>query len=80
MGADRCHFGGPTREPRLLSAGVRASWLSPFCTAGDMPQGGYHAAMDDDDRDDEASQAAGDNLLEELLIEEISIDGMCGVY
>ena len=32
-------------------------------------------------RDDDAVDAADEvELLEELLIEEISIDGMCGVY
>ena len=31
------------------------------------------AAPDEDD-------AAGDALLENLLVEEVSIDGMCGVY
>jgi mycofactocin precursor len=30
---------------------------------------------------DATTQAAGDELvIEELLVEEISIDGMCGVY
>ena len=29
---------------------------------------------------DEAAPLATDELVEELLIEEISIDGMCGVY
>jgi mycofactocin precursor len=29
---------------------------------------------------DEAADEHADELVEELLIEEISIDGMCGVY
>lgn len=29
---------------------------------------------------DAAAEPAGDPLVEELLVEEISIDGMCGVY
>lgn len=34
-----------------------------------------------DARDGETGLAdAGDELVDELLIEEISIDGMCGVY
>ncbi|MDJ0771179.1 MAG: mycofactocin precursor MftA [Ilumatobacter sp.] len=28
----------------------------------------------------DAADAADDDIVEELLIEEISIDGMCGVY
>ena len=28
----------------------------------------------------ESEQAVEDHILEELLVEEISIDGMCGVY
>jgi mycofactocin precursor len=42
------------------------------------------AALVTDERpaDADAAQAQGDELLveEELLIEEVSIDGMCGVY
>jgi mycofactocin precursor len=30
--------------------------------------------------DDAADDAADDALLESLLVEEVSIDGMCGVY
>jgi mycofactocin precursor len=30
--------------------------------------------------DDAADEAAADALLESLLVEEVSIDGMCGVY
>jgi mycofactocin precursor len=36
---------------------------------------------DNNDNDDTADRAAAnDEIVEELLIEEISIDGMCGVY
>jgi len=30
--------------------------------------------------DDAVDEASGDLVVEELLVEEISIDGMCGVY
>jgi mycofactocin precursor len=40
--------------------------------------------MDDDvtstSADDDTAAAHADELVDELLIEEISIDGMCGVY
>ncbi len=39
--------------------------------------------MDDDvtsTADDDTVDAHADELVDELLIEEISIDGMCGVY
>ena len=40
--------------------------------------------MDDDvtssSADDDTRDSQADELVDELLIEEISIDGMCGVY
>ena len=30
--------------------------------------------------DEAASQVAEDELVDEVLVEEVSIDGMCGVY
>ena len=38
--------------------------------------------LDDDawDTDDAWDDAADEALLENLLVEEVSIDGMCGVY
>lgn len=43
---------------------------------------GYAAAMDQDSTllDTADTEAHDDELVDELLIEEISIDGMCGVY
>jgi mycofactocin precursor len=31
-------------------------------------------------QDAAANPAVGENLVEEVLVEEVSIDGMCGVY
>jgi mycofactocin precursor len=46
--------------------------------------GGNVPGMDDDvtstSADDNTLDAQADELVDELLIEEISIDGMCGVY
>jgi mycofactocin precursor len=36
--------------------------------------------VDETVADDVADDAAGEALLESLLVEEVSIDGMCGVY
>ncbi len=41
-------------------------------TAGSVVEAGPAAPIEDD--------ASDDALLENLLVEEISIDGMCGVY
>ncbi len=38
------------------------------------------ATLDDTDVTDETTPADAELLTDELLVEEISIDGMCGVY
>lgn len=44
-------------------------------------QQGYSLRMEQDTiTADDAVEARDDELVDELLIEEISIDGMCGVY
>jgi len=51
------------------------------------PEGGTNGAgvatvvaMEQDTPQEPASVAAESDVVEELLVEEISIDGMCGVY
>lgn len=46
-----------------------------------MPNQGATAELVAEEHDVEAAPAQGELLVEdELLIEEVSIDGMCGVY
>ena len=49
----------------------------PGATVGSSPRGGPMLAEDQDTQDVEDLT---DEDAEELLVEEVSIDGMCGVY
>jgi mycofactocin precursor len=40
----------------------------------------HPTAVTDTDEAVEATEAAPDAVVEEVLVEEVSIDGMCGVY
>lgn len=40
----------------------------------------HPTAAADTDEGAEATEVAPDTVLEEVLVEEVSIDGMCGVY
>jgi mycofactocin precursor len=40
----------------------------------------YDSAMENEQSVDGSTETADSEIEEELLIEEISIDGMCGVY
>lgn len=74
--------GGPTQSGQRTAAGQGAavSWRS-----GAGRTCSYHPAMDPETPtavDDTGADPEPDEELveEELLVEEISIDGMCGVY
>jgi mycofactocin precursor len=47
---------------------------------GTLPQMEQETVVDAAGEQHESAVEADDELLDELLIEEISIDGMCGVY
>jgi mycofactocin precursor len=57
-----------------------------LCQPGRSSPGGRLAALPEEvcvlteDHDVEAVEALSDEDVDELLVEEVSIDGMCGVY
>jgi mycofactocin precursor len=68
------------REP-LVAVGTPLSWqsrmrLSYACLRSQLEE----AIVLAEDRDVHEAEAVADDDVDELMVEEISIDGMCGVY
>ena len=76
----------PLRLFRALSPSKEVSWPRPSISQGTRATvygTDYDARMDQDafENDQDAPEATADDTTETAeLIEEISIDGMCGVY
>jgi mycofactocin precursor len=66
--------------PRVLAWGTAQSWQSGSGDRLGLCPEEVRMLAQDQDTTQEVEERSDEDVVDELLVEEVSIDGMCGVY